>query len=53
MQKIWLFILTFGVFVFNMTNVTAVCDFNETNKLNNLATNVKVSYELIEEELNP
>ena len=50
MKKIKAFIFTFLLF-FLSTNVYAVCDVAETNTLNSLATNVRVSYEVVQVEV--
>lgn len=46
MEKIKVGILTVILFLININNVSAACDFTETDELNKLASNVKVSYEV-------
>lgn len=50
MKKIKAFAFTFLLF-FLSTNVYAVCDVTETNTLNSLATNVRISYEVVQVEI--
>ena len=50
MKKIRVFTLAILLF-FLSTNVYAVCDVTESNTLNSLATNVKVSNEVVEVEV--
>lgn len=53
MRKIRTIVLLLVVYVFNITNVNAVCDTAEENRLRSLATNVRMSYEEVREELPP
>ena len=50
MKKIKVFTLAILLF-FLSTNVYAVCDVTETNTLNSLATNVRISYEVVQVEV--
>lgn len=50
MKKIKVFLLATLLF-FLSTNVYAVCDVTETNTLNSLATNIKISYEVVQVEV--
>ena len=51
MGKIKTLIITLCIFFFSITTVSAVCIAEETNRLNSLAVNVKVSYEIITKEI--
>lgn len=50
MKKIKIFIFSLIVFMTSCGFVYASCDVSETNKLTNLAVNVKASYEVLEGE---
>ena len=50
MKKIKAFVLAFTLF-FLSTNVYAVCDVTESNTLNSLATNLSISYEVVQVEI--
>jgi len=51
MGKIKTLIITLCIFFFSITTVSAVCNVEETNRLNSLAVNIKNSYEIITKEI--
>ena len=51
MKKWKAFLFTLVLFFASTNYVYAVCDVNETNELNSLATNVNVSYEIVKKEI--
>lgn len=51
MKKWKAFLFTLVLFFVSSNYVYAVCDVNETNELNSLATNVNVSYEIVQVEI--
>lgn len=53
MKKIKAVILSLIVFILGISQVSAACDLEETNKLKGLASNVKVNYEVTEIEEDP
>lgn len=53
MKKIKAIVLAFVVFMSSTSYVRALCDAAEENRIRSLASNVRASYEIVKEELEP